>query len=526
MKEILDALTAEEAWGRLQAHNEAYYRMYAAVYSGDPVSMRRTARPKSFWRRPGKQKIHVPIAADIAATSSDLLFGEEMQISAHDEKEEPLDECQLRLEQITQKNSFHALLCEAAESCSVLGDVYFKAFWDKENRSCPMIRVIQGDSAWPEYRLGYLHAIHIFTSLKTETGSMNKTVSYRTHELYEHGRITTKLFRGSEEDLGQECSAADLKQFGLSPVTEVPDDAMLAIHIPNIRPNRMFRGSYMGRSDFDNQRDLMDALDEAYSSWVRDIRLGKARLIVPAEYLRRSPDELFGDGTRSIPTFDFDEDVETLTALDTTASNGGVGILPTQPAIRAVEHGQTCTDLIEKIVSGAGYAPQTFGINIEGMAESGTALRIREKKSYSTTAKKQAYWQDALEEFLTSIIHLDAKLYPGRGSTEKAHIHVRFSDVIAGDLPNIAESMQLLTSAIAASTETKVRMLHPDWTSDQISAEVKTIREEYGLEKGAVELEGAKLQVDAQKMQMEALKAGGLQENGKPQRDAGGEEHA
>ena len=508
MSEILDALSAQEAWERLKDHDEAYYRMHAAVYSGDPVSLRRTAKPKSFWRRPSKQKVHVPIAADIAATSSDLLFGEEMQISANDDEEERLDECQLRLEQIIQKNNFHALLCEAAESCSVLGDVYFKAFWDRENRSCPMIRVIQGDSAWPEYRLGYLYAIHIFTSLKTETGAMNKTVVYRTHELYEHGRITTKLFKGTEDTLGIEYEPSMLKQFGLTEKTEVPDDALLAIHIPNIRPNRMFRGSYMGRSDFDNQRDLMDALDEAYSSWVRDIRLGKARLIVPAEYLRRSPDELFGDGTRQIPTFDFDEDVETLTALDTSTNQGSVGILPTQPAIRAAEHAATCTDLIQKIVSGAGYAPQTFGINIEGMAQSGTALRIREKKSYSTTAKKQAYWQDALEEFLTSIIHLDAKLYPGRGSTEKAHIHVRFSDLIAGDLPTTAQCIQLLTAAMSASTETKVRMLHPDWTLEQIHEEVKTIREEYGLEKSTVELEAARIQVDAQKTQLKALQAG------------------
>ena len=82
----------------------------------------------------------------------------------------------------------------------------------------------------------------------------------------------------------------------------------------------------MGRSDYDNLRDLMDALDESYSSWMRDIRLAKARLIVPAQFLRRKPEEMFGDSMNRPPTFEFDEDVETLVALDTqSGSLGGDG---------------------------------------------------------------------------------------------------------------------------------------------------------------------------------------------------------
>ena len=498
---VLTAMSAQEAWDRLQEHTKAYYAMYSAVYSGGPREMRQTARPRSFWKRPSKQKIHVPIAADIAATSSDLLFGEEMQIYVNDDKEERIDECQLRMETITTKNNFHALLCEAAESASALGDVYFKVCWDRERQDYPIIRLVQGDDAWPEYRLGVPFAIHIFTDVKQGNLEGMKTTVFRTHECYMKGRIETQLYRGTTDSLGTQLDDWELEQLGIEPVIEVPVDAMLAIHIPNIRPNRMFRGSFMGRSDFDNQRDLMDALDEAYSSWVRDIRLGKARLLVPAEYLRRNVSEMF-DTDRQIPTFEFDEDVETLCALDVNTDHAS-GITPSQFSIRSHDHQVTCIDIMTRIVTGAGYAPQTFGIGVEGIAQSGTALRIREKKSYSTTGKKQAYWQDALEELLTSMVHLDSRLYPGKGSREDVHVHVRFSDVITGDLPTTAQSLQLLTAAQAASTEVKVKLLHPDWTSAQVDNEVKMIQDEYGLNLGEISKETMQTDLDTKKLSYE-----------------------
>lgn len=489
-------LSGPEAWDKLQDHIRSYYRMFSAAYSGNSNDLRLTARMKSFWRRPSKQKIHVPIAADIAATSSDLLFGEELQIAAVDNDDErPVEKVQHRLEEIERINNFHALLCEAAESCSALGDVYLKIMWDRDRMACPGIKVVQGDNGYPEYRLGILRAIHIFTIIRD---SPDEKSVYRTHEIYEPGRIVTELYQGTSDSLGLRLDDSLLEEIGIEPESIVEGDLMLAAHIPNIRPNRMFRSSYMGRSDFDNLRDLMDALDEAYSSWVRDIRLGKARLIVPAEYLRRSGEELFAGSSKTAPTFEFDEDVETLVAIDADTDKSGSFITPSQFAIRAEEHAKTCQDIITKIVTGAGYSPQTFGINIVGMAQSGTALRIREKKSYSTTSKKQAYWQDPLETLMTALVHLDAKLYPQKGSTDKCHVHIHFPYLFASDIPTMASSLQLLDAAKAASTETKVRMLHPDWTADKVVEEVDRIRIETGMDK-------SRLDVVMQKVQMQTM---------------------
>lgn len=486
--ELTKTLTPKEAWDHLIEHSKAYYQQYDAAYCGRRDKLGNTADPKSFWARKSKQKIHVPIASDIAATSSDLLFGEEPKLTCVDESEnadsEAAKAAQKRLEEILRKNSFHALLNEAAESCSALGDVYFKVGWDKEDsKNCPTIQVGQADATWPEYRFGKLVAIHFFSSMRVikSPSSTNSTV-YRAYELYEPGKITTKLFKGTEDDLGSEMTEDALTNMGIESVVTLDADEIAAVHIPNIRPNRMYRGSMMGRSDFDGLRGLMDSLDEAYSSWMRDIRLAKARLIVPAEYLRRKSADLFPDDKDAPPMFEFDEDVETLCALDSDPEKiGQNAIVSSQFAIRADEHEKTCTELITQIVTNAGYAPQTFGLNIDGLAQSGTALNIREKKSLKTCGKKQAYWHDALEGLLTTLMHIDAEQFPKYGSSPKVHVHARFADAFASDLNTLAAAVELLHRAQAASSSVKIGMLHPDWSEKEINAEVERVREEYNI---------------------------------------------
>ena len=471
-------LTPQKAWAELVNYRQKYYRKYVAAYSGSRPELRITSEPGMFWARPGKAKVHVPIAADIAATSSDLLFAEEPAFTCYDEATEDNEsDQQHRLDELVEKNNLHGKLNEGGESCAALGDVYLKLNWWPERIDYPVLTVVQGDSAWPEFLMGLLQCIHFFSVVRTE--NEGSTV-YRAYERYEKGRILTALFKGNASDLGGKLSDEALAQFGLQAEITAPVDEMLAVHIPNMRPNRGDRGSDLGRSDIDGLRGLMDSLDEAYSSWMRDIRLAKARLIVPAEYLRRKPADMFGTDDRRF-TYEFDEDVETLVALDIDTSNSNVGITSSQFAIRSAEHAATCLDLMRNIVSTAGYAPQSFGMDIEGLAQSGTALHIREKKSFNTRGKKQTYWKAPLEKIMTAMIHLDAALFPGAGSDMDDTVKVRFADTMSSDISTMSGALQMLNSAAAVSTEMKVQMLHPDWTQKQIAEEVERVKQESGL---------------------------------------------
>lgn len=470
-------LTPKQAWDELKTYKSNYYQKYAAVYGGERTELAATAESGTFWKRNGKCRIHVPIAADIAATSSDLLFSEEPRFTCFDEATEDNDsKNQQRLDELIASNNVHGLLNEAAETNAALGDVYLKLSSRPDEVDHPILTITQGDCAWPEYVLGVLKCIHFFDELKRDS---QKNIIWRIYERYERGKIVMAIFKGSSSDLGTEDTTGMLEQLGYEPEMATPIDDMMAVHIPNIKPNRAYRSSVHGRSDYDGLRDMMDSLDETYSSWMRDIRLAKARLIVPAEYLRRKASDMFKENEY---TYEFDEDVETLVALDIDPQYaGGSPITPSQFAIRAQEHAKTCADLMRNIVTIAGYSPQSFGIDIEGNAQSGTALHIREKKSFNTQGKKQTYWKSPLEQIMTAMIRLDAILFPGKGSEADNTVVVHFAENMANDISTTSSALEMLNRASAISTEIKVQMLHPDWTKKQIAEEVERLKIENGL---------------------------------------------
>lgn len=481
MNGLTNFYAPNEAWDELADERSKYMRQYQAAYSGDHLELAATAYAGSFWARNGKARIHVPLAADIAAASADLLFGNPPRCRIYDDQKENVEEeKQNRLDAILRYNGFESLVQEAAEEAAVTGDVFLKCNWDDKRAEYPYITFVSGDEAIAEYRFGRLLCVHFFTVIRIEreTG-----VYWRLYERYEEGRIISAVYVGDTGSLGSEWTGA-MDELGIVPEKIVPGRVMLAAHIPNIRPSRVRFASY-GRSEFEGMRDMMDSLDEVYSSWMRDVRLAKARLLVPAEFLRKrrvsqdgtgNNDQLF---TESRFTWEFDEDVETLVALDVTDADQ-MQITPSQFAIRAEEHAKTAEALIRNIISMCGYSPQTFGLDIEGQASSGTALLIREKKSFSMRAKKLNYWSAPLENFLTAVLQLDAAVYHTPNVHEADRVIVDFPDAMSTDLSTVANAVKLMRDAQTVSVKTAVRMLHPDWEQGQIDEETEHVMQEFG----------------------------------------------
>jgi hypothetical protein len=94
---------------------------------------------------------------------------------------------------------------------------------------------------------------------------------------------TEEATRARVADLAEKRSiAAEAdKDGGLD--TGAPDH-LTAAYVPNIRPARAWRhiptAAYWGQSDFQGIEGILDALDETYSSWMRDVQNGKGRIIV------------------------------------------------------------------------------------------------------------------------------------------------------------------------------------------------------------------------------------------------------
>ena len=455
--------SAVSTWRAWYAGNPAQLAAEAA-----PPAENRYARAFFFWRRQRQPTsvrqpppLHVPLAAEIAQTSADLLFGEmpDLQVS------KPVSD---RLDELISETGVANTLLEAAEVCAAISGVYLRVSWDKAVSDMPFLTTIPADRAVPEFASGRLQAVTFWRELPGESRSV-----WRHLERHEPGYITHGLYYGDKTTLGDKMPlAAHPQTADLEEVIEIPKEipgGMLAWYVPNMRPLHDAPGSPHGRADIAGAESLLDALDEAWSSWARDVRLGKARIILPHDALDPA------NRDRGAGRY-FDHDREIFTELDGMDPKE-MSILASQPAIRAPEHEQTVMDLIERIVSKCGYSPQTFGLRIEGRAESGTALRLREAKTYQTIDRKRRYWAPALKSALAAMLAVDRVVF-GRPTVIETPVIV-WPEPHATAM-EIAQTLTMLRTAEAVSVETAVRMAQPDLDEDGVAEEVARIRADSG----------------------------------------------
>lgn len=419
----------------------------------------------TFWGRQFKNKssfyLHVPIASDIADASASFIFGETPIIrfegieAANDKEQEELDKL------LTESKLYRKLL-EAEECKSAMGGVFMKLAWDTELSAYPIPVVVQSDDAFPTFKFGKLTEV----SFLHEYGAEDKSSKvFRVFETYAPSGISYKIYQGSESNLGNETKLSacpEAKDF-----EDVTTPCMCAFYIPNMLPNRLNRRSNHGRSDYAGIETLMDALDETFTCWMIDVQNARARMHLPQGWIKNVDGE---------PSFNIDQRMYVEMDADPLAL-GNTLLNPTQFAIRAEDMEKTCLNLLDRIITSAGYSPQSFGLNIQGRAESGTALNVRERKSYSTTAKKESYWEPELKAIVVAMCILYNE-YLGGKFTRALEVNVAFSDFLANNQLELAQCIQTLDAAKALSTETKIAMLHPEWTPKQIADEVALISEQ------------------------------------------------
>lgn len=475
-------------------------REWDAWYVGDPAQLQgiygdQNGRPKTrpsqmrggvvgavsrfFWGRPIPQgqdrtRVHVPIASDLATTSADLLFSEPPRLvlpgKAKDAARKPAQE---RLEAIINTPETHSGLLEAAELAAALGGTYLRIAWDRDVADMPFLTAVHADGAIPTWKWGRLASVLFWTIVRTDGQQV-----WRHLESHEPGRILHGLYRGTKENLGVPVPlqdddatawAAALVDADGAIITDVP--GMTAGYVPNIRPSRAWRTipdlAPLGRSDFEGIEGLFDALDETYSSWMRDVRLAKARLIVDQSAL--TP---LGEGKGA--TFDTDSELFTAIPGMTGSLKDGQVAQAEQFDIRTAEHRDTAVELLRAILRAAGYSPQTFGDDALAITATATEVKAREKLSMRTRDKKARYWAAALGPLARTMLDIDAQVFGGPGAGTDVP-EVRFPPKVQEDTLELAQTAQALRNAEAASTETLVRMVHPEWDGDTVNEEVDRI---------------------------------------------------
>lgn len=518
---------------------------WAAWYSGEPsriIDVYSSRIDQSggtipwyrFWRRAAAQRdgsqralLHVPLASDLASVSGSLLFGESPRFrikEAHEDEQDletpatqpnpmqpdptglsqadptavdpmkagmetaapkkkgatPAEKTERRLGEIIDRADIRSRLIEAAESAAAIGGVYVYPAWDKDLWDHPVMAVAQADQALPEFKWGFLTAVTFHRILESNDGRIWRHLE--RHEVQGTGdsrkaHVLHALYVGNESSLGEIRSLnAHQDTAKLVPDQELPFGELDAQYVPNMMPNRLYRAAGHGIADISGSETLLDAIDETYASWMRDVRLAKARIIVPRDYLRVDPDN------RNAPTFDIDQEIYTGLEMEPSMNSDSRAMLAAQFDIRYLEHRSTARELIERVVSNAGYAPATLGqaTDSSGVARTGAALRVSEHKTVLTQRRKAMHWKRALEMVCRHLLLIDKEEFGGQVLVPAKDLFpkVEMSDSVIDQPLELAQTALAMKSAESASIETRVKTLHPDWTDSEVASEVARITDE------------------------------------------------
>lgn len=433
---------------------------------------------RMFWGRPvpaGEQRtrLHVPAAGDLATLASDLQYSDP-PVTSFAGDEQPNDVAQARLDEIMNSDDLHATLNSMGEVKSALGASIIIPRWDTEVEEHVWLDYAAADAAIPVFRHGRL----VEVTLWSET--LDGSVYWRHLEHHGPGYIEHALYRGSGTNLGVRMPLQERPE--TAPYADLVDadsriatgiDRLTAGYLPNgpaLSWRRSGQLAHAGRSDFNQVLPLFDALDEAFSSWMRDLKLGAGRVFVPDAYLRS-----LGAGNGA----SFDMFQEMFVGLQIPGKvTDGMELTPHQFEIRVEQHEQTMRGIMREILRKAGFSPSSWGDpEVKGGAATATEIQSRTEQTERTRSKKNLYDRRVLSRMGSVALELDGILFPGKGGG-RYDLNVAFPELSRTDPKTEAETIGLLAVAGAISTATAVQRANPDWDEPRVFEEVARIRGE------------------------------------------------
>jgi hypothetical protein len=468
----------------------ARWQSWAAWWSGDLDRLKQdtpATAPGGYWARrnkAGATQIHLPLAADLARTTAEMVYGDTPVLEFEGDKA-----TQAAWDDLAQTIGWSNTLLESGEVGAALGGSYLRPGWDKDTAEHPLPMVVRADMALPEFRFNQLHAVCFVTELPppADWTARNRGEVWRWLEHHEPRQIRQELWLGSAGNIGHPMPLAEHPHVAhleaVFDTTPIRAKGILVEYIPNDLPQPL-DVLPLGRSVLQGVETLLDQLDEVMDSWMRDIRLGKGRILLAREMLDPiGPQKRGGIGgmfarRNTSPAGGFDVDAEAFVGLEMSPDGKDGAPAPithVQFEIRVEEHLASAMALIEQIVARGGFAPQTMGIHVEGQI-SGTAMRRRDMRSHRTKDRIRRYARSPLERFAETMMLINAWAFDGQRPTKRPTLAWRETD--QADPKETAETIEILRRAQAMSVEVAVQMAHPEWDDKQVEDEVKLLMQE------------------------------------------------
>lgn len=334
------------------------------------------------------------------------------------------EEAEELLESILYDNNFYgAILKSAITTESWAGRFAMRISFDSDVTKYPIIEKYNPFNYESTYKRGRLVEI-IF---KEPIGN------YELHERYGKGYVNYELYRKTSQGLTP-VPLTELEETSELEDVVLPDGMMLAVE------------KVIDKSDYKGIIAEFDALDEAWSQLMDEIRSGRAETYVP---------DLLASGK----IFDDFRKKYVVTGMDQTEGAKNT-ITHNQPNIRTGEYVDAIIAIRDNILANVKLSPLTIGIDDNiGANASGDSLEKRETVSLRTRQGMMETWQPFLEALYTLL--LNAYEWHEGNTINEYDVDVNFGDYI--------------TPTIETRIDNAVKMRQADIIDDQ-----KALEEIYG----------------------------------------------
>ena len=408
----------------------------------------------------------------LCAEMASLVWGEDCKVTvsmegreSDDDNPDPLNEF---LQKVLKKNALHEKMQESIEQGLALGGsamkVYSEVMHDENGREMPdtrklvigyamadqfipiawdNARVYEGVFVSREARGGYYYT-------RLEWHRWNGKTYTVTNELY---RAEMQMGEGaggeSQDILGVRWPLADIYPY-LDEETVIPVSESLFTYWRTPIANNLDDNSPLGVSMYGNSLETLHALDICFDSFVREFRLGKKRIIVPARAVRTIVDPQTGELCRY-----FDASDETYEALASDTPDD-LKITDNSVELRVEEHIKAINAFLSVLCLQTGFSAGSFTFDQHNGLRTATEVVSENSKTYKTVKTIQNQIEPALEHLVRNIIDV-AILYDMEyeGQSIKAlaergyNVSVVFDDGVTQDRQtNVNEGVMLVGAGL------------------------------------------------------------------------------
>ena len=465
-----------------------------------------------FWyKAPSNYRmIHTGIPGLISSKMATILFGGGLKFTTtvyKDDKtadEQVSAQAQELVDNLCKIVDLNERLENAAQNESWGGHIYFKLSHDTGLSQYPILEVADVRKAEAIKERGITTAIKFKFWYKDAAKN-----GFRLDEIYTTDALGDAVIRYELYQLAKDGSEVARKLEDLPQTSQIKEDfhlnddnelvytglkGMLAFDKPNRTPSHEFPDSEYGASDYEGALDSFDALDEAYSELIAEIRSNKTIRYIPESMI---PKQIITDSTThqqvviSLLPNDFVTNyVKIEGGLDQNAKNEmNIQVIPD----KTLQHLEKWKVALSTAINCAGLSPLALGITgLESINSSDKSQQERNKVTLETRNKKIRIWKPFIEDVVLKVLELNSWMVKNAQAKQDAFetmdltfdnldVKAEFGDYIIEQQSEKITTWSGAKSSGIASTHEAVSQIHPDWEEDEINDEVNLIRFEQGM---------------------------------------------